>query len=84
MITSIYRTKEEHDALYKNTPNPPPGSVHMAFEGVDIRSSDFSAADIERMLTFLNCFTFRNGKKVALYHQVAGNAFHFHIQFAKV
>lgn len=85
MITSIYRTQKEHDELYKNTPpaQKPVNSPHMFYEAVDLRSSEFSTSEILRMVEFLNNFTFRNNKNVAMYHQVVGNAFHFHIQFAK-
>lgn len=81
-VTEVYRTKEEHDKLYAATPEAlrPKVSPHMSWESVDIRSSDFTDAQIQRMLSFLNCFVNSNGKSVAIYHRIAGNAFHFHIQ----
>lgn len=82
-ITSVFRTPEEHKALYAATPNPPVSSPHMFWEAADIRSSDFTQTEIDRMVKFANEFTFRNGKQVALYHQVSGNAYHFHIQYGK-
>lgn len=81
-ITSIYRTQEEHDALYANTPLPdkPGTSPHCFWEACDIRSSDFDIMQIDKMLKFLNAFTFRHGRNTALYHKINGNAYHFHIQ----
>lgn len=83
-LTSVFRTQAEHDALYANTPEDkrPKSSPHMFWKAADIRSKDFSDAEIKRMLTFLNCFTYTSGqgKPVALYHTIAGNTFHFHIQ----
>jgi hypothetical protein len=78
IITEIYRTPEENKAQ-GGIPNSP----HLTWEGVDIRSSVFTDAEIERIKNFLNQFTFRNGKQVAVYHAVPGGAFHFHIQYAK-
>jgi len=85
MITSIFRTQQEHDALYAATEpaKRPLTSPHMTWEGVDLRSSTFTDAEITRMVAFLNMFTYRGGKPVALYHKIAGGANHFHIQFAR-
>jgi hypothetical protein len=84
-ITHIFRTPEEHAALYAQTPadERPATSPHMSWEAIDIRSSDFAPDQITRMVRFLNCLTYRAGKPTAIYHQVAGNAFHFHIQVTK-
>ena len=83
-ITCILRTKSENDALYAQVPvEQRPNSPHLNWEGVDIRSTDFTPSEIDRLLKFINTFTFRNGKQVGVYHQVAGNALHFHIQYAK-
>lgn len=83
VITHIYRTPEEHKQLYAMTKNPPTSSPHQFWEGVDLRSSTFTQPEIDKMVGFLNCFTFRNGKKTAIYHAIAGNVPHFHIQVAK-
>lgn len=82
-LTSVFRTKAEHEALYAKTPpdQRPASSPHMHNQAVDLRSSDFSNDQINKMLQFLNCFTVWGGKKkCALYHTVAGNVAHFHIQ----
>lgn len=85
-ITSIHRTQAEHDALYANTAaaQKPVSSPHIFWEAADIRSTDFTPEEIGRMVNFLNQFKFRNGKNVGMYHQIAGGALHFHIQYAKV
>lgn len=83
VITSIFRTEEENAALYAATPidKRPARSPHMDWKAVDIRSSNFTDAEITKMLAFLNCFTNKNGKRIALYHEIPGNVKHFHIQY---
>lgn len=85
VVTSILRTQAEHDALYAATPpaQRPTSSPHMNWEAADLRSSTFTQPEIDRMVNFLNQFSFRNGKKVAMCHAIAGGAMHFHIQYAK-
>lgn len=85
VITHLYRTQAEHDSLYAKTPpaQRPGRSPHQDWNAVDLRSSVFNDAEIKRMLSFLNCFTYRAGKPVAMYHAIAGNVFHYHIQFEK-
>lgn len=85
MITSILRTQAEHDALYAATEasKRPTSSPHMFWEAVDIRSAGIPPIAKSRMLNFLNQFSFRNGKQVAMCHAIAGGAEHFHIQYAK-
>lgn len=77
-LTEIYRDPAQNAAV-GGIPNSP----HMTWEGVDLRSSTFTADEIERIKAFLNTFRFRNGKLVCVYHAVPGGAFHFHIQYAK-
>jgi hypothetical protein len=84
-VTDVFRTQEEFEALYSQTPpeKRPPTSPHMRWEALDLRSSVFTDREIERMLAFLNCFSYQGGqRKVALYHTIAGNVAHFHIQYA--
>ena len=82
MITHIFRTPEEQKALYSQTPNPPATSPHERWEAADLRSSIYTEREITRLLTFLNTFTYQGGqRKVAIYHAVAGNVNHFHIQY---
>lgn len=81
-ITSVFRTQEEHTALYAQTPpeKRPATSPHCKWNAVDIRSAGFEAEEINRMLAYLNQFKNVSGKPTALYHQIAGGAPHFHIQ----
>lgn len=81
-ITHLFRTPEEQKQLYSQTPNPPTTSPHMFWKACDIRSKDFTDAEIKKMLTFLNCFSYTSGqgKPVAIYHVIAGNTYHMHIQ----
>lgn len=84
VVTSIFRTQAEHDALYALTPpdKRPKTSPHMYWNAFDIRSTVFSDAEKQRMLKFLNCFTYLTGqgKPVAILHSIAGNVEHFHVQ----
>ena len=83
-ITHIFRTPEQHRALYSLTPNPPASSPHMRWEAVDLRSSDFTKPEIDKMLSVLNQFTVYGGqRKCAIHHAIAGNVEHFHIQSSK-
>ena len=83
-ITSIYRTQEEQDALYKDVPleKRPKRSPHQDWKAVDLRSSDFTETEIKRIVNFANQFKYKNGTRVtALYHTIAGNVNHLHIQY---
>ena len=82
-ITEVFRTQEEHDKLYAATDPAlrPKTSPHCTYQAIDVRSSDYSDPQIQRMLGFLNCFVNSNGKAVAIYHKIAGNAYHFHVQY---
>jgi len=78
VITEIYR-----DAATNTAQGGIPNSPHLSWQAVDLRSSIYTNAEIERIKSFLNQFTFRNGKQVCVYHAVTGGAFHMHIQYAK-
>jgi len=83
-ITSIYRTQEEQDELYKEVPidKRPARSPHQDWKAVDLRSSDFTNNEIKRIVAFCNQFKYQNGTRVtALYHTIAGNVNHLHIQY---
>lgn len=82
-LTEVFRTQIEHDQLYSQTPVGlrPITSPHCSWQAVDVRSSDFSDPQIQRMLQFLNCYVNSNGKPVALYHKISGGAYHFHIAY---
>jgi hypothetical protein len=83
VLTQIFRTPEEQKALYAQTANPPAASPHMIWRGADIRSTVFTAREIERLLAFLNTFSYQGGqRKVSIYHAIAGQALHFHVQYS--
>lgn len=85
-LTEVYRTQAEHDALYAQTPpdKRPVTSPHMRWEAFDVRSHDFTQAQIDKMLKFLNLVTVYGGQRqCAIYHTITGNAFHFHVQVSK-
>lgn len=85
VITHIFRTPEQQKELYKDTPadKRPTTSPHMTWGAVDIRSSIYDAKQIDKMLKFLNTFTYAGGQRsVAIHHMVAGNTWHTHIQYA--
>ena len=83
MLTSIYRTPEENDILYKDTPadKRPKAQPHTLWAAADIRSSMFSQDEITSIVSWLNA-SFKNpsGKSTALYHAIQGNVGHLHIQ----
>lgn len=78
-VTHIFRTKQEHDDLYKLTLNPPKTSPHMRWEAADIRSLDYTQDQVDDLLSYLNQSKNTNGKPRAIYHKIPGNRFHFHI-----
>jgi hypothetical protein len=80
-ITDIYRSEDEYKALYAyNLSAMPTDRPHSSWLACDLRSSDFTDAEIRKMLTFLNMFTYVSGKPVSFYHAIPGNAYHFHVQ----
>jgi hypothetical protein len=86
VLTSILRTKEENDELYKLTPpdKRPKSAPHTTWEAVDLRGSIYTQDEIQRLLGWLNThYKNANGKPVALYHKIAGNVEHFHIGLYK-
>lgn len=83
VITCIFRSEAENEALYAETPpdKRPPTSPHMTWHAADLRSSIYTEQEINKMLQFLNSFSYAGGqRKVALYHIIAGNSFHLHVQ----
>lgn len=85
VLTCIYRTEEENNALYAETPpeKRPPTSPHCSWKAVDLRSTIYTDTEITRMLEFLNCFRYQGGqRKVAIYHLINGNTWHMHIQYS--
>lgn len=85
-LTHIYRTLEEQIELYKDTPEAqrPKTSPHQLYQAVDIRSSTYNQREIERLVNFFNQFTYQGGqRKVSMYHMIAGQALHFHVQYGE-
>ncbi len=78
-LTCILRTAKENAAVGGIDASP-----HLRWEAVDLRSSIYSQDEIDRMLAFLNQFTYRNGKRVGVFHLIAGGAPHLHIQYLKL
>lgn len=89
VITMIFRTQEEQDAIYANDEKYKKKkfkSPHQLMHGVDIRSETFSQEEKDKMVEFLN----NKGKELSNYyswtakvHQVGQGALHFHIQYVK-
>lgn len=85
VVTDVFRTKEEFDALYAATPieKRPKDSPHCHYNAFDLRSRLYTEAEIRQLLNYLNN-NFKNpsGLPIALYHKIAGNVEHFHIQYS--
>lgn len=84
MLTRIFCTPGEEDALYVNDPSARPKvSPHEVWQGADLRSSIFTEDEINKVLTYLNSrYKYKNGAlPVAFYHKISGNAYHFHVQY---
>lgn len=82
-ITRIYCTKEEEDALYvEDMSKRPKISPHEVWEAADLRSSVFTEDEINNLVNYCNeGWKYHDGSHpVALYHMIAGNTYHFHIQ----
>lgn len=80
VLTCIYRTPEENAALYASSVEPA-WRPHTAWCGADLRSTIYTDAEIQKLLSFLNHFTVYGGqRRCASYHTIAGNVFHFHVQ----
>ena len=84
-VTDLFRTQAEFDSLYAETPvdKRPSTSPHLTQEAADLRSSDFTDNERNKILKLLSAVTYRDGKPSALVHQITGNALHFHIQVRK-
>ncbi len=83
VITEIYRSEAEYKALYAANPAAiPKAAPHTKWQAADLRSSIYTPREIERLLSFIHCFTFYGGQRTtALYHMIAGNVPHFHVQY---
>jgi len=70
--------------LYAATPvdkRPKNPSPHMVWQAADIRTKDLTEDQIEFLLKELNSNEVYGGRrKCALYHEIAGNAKHLHVQ----
>lgn len=86
IMTMIYRSQDEQDAIYKDNPKyekKPWKSPHQFYQAVDIRSSNFTQDEIEKVEKYLN----DKYNKLNYYswtakcHKVGEGAYHFHIQY---
>lgn len=82
VVTEVYRSEDEYKKLYApDLSKMPAHRPHSKYEAVDLRSSVFTDLEIQKLLTFLHLFTSYGGQKTsAIYHQIAGGVFHFHVQ----
>lgn len=85
IITMIFRTDDEQDAIYKDDPKyitKKFKSPHQIHQAADIRSKIFTSEEIKKIEDFLN--TKYNPVNVyawtAKNHKVGAGAEHFHIQ----
>ncbi len=85
VITEIYRTQKQQDKYYKNNPvyrEKPWPSVHQHWRGIDIRTSNYTQAQIDILLNIANCIQYdpqREERKTAIYHDV-NHGLHLHVQ----
>jgi hypothetical protein len=80
VLTSVFRDETEQAELYKQSTHKVLKSAHGTYEAVDLRSSTFTAHEIETICSYLNTkYKNKNGKKVAIAHAIPGNVMHFHI-----
>ena len=83
-VTSIFRTEAENGALYANTPvdQRPKGKPHCFWKAVDLRSYDFEKDELDKIVSWINTnYKNPNGRVTSFVHEVAGNTYHFHIQY---
>jgi hypothetical protein len=81
MVTELYRTPEETKALYASYPAPPEWRPHENWLGADLRSWTLTDREIQKLVTFLNCFTaFKGQRQTCVYHAIKGGAAHLHAQ----
>ena len=83
VLTEIFRSNEEYKALYASNPSAmPKRPPHTLWQAVDLRSSIYTDVEVKRILEFLKQFRFYAGQRsVGVYHQIAGNVMHFHVQY---
>lgn len=85
MLTDVERTQAEYNQVYGVTPYLGP-RPHLVAEGVrshavDWRSTEFTKEEIHGAQEHMNhWFPRKDGKETLMYHQVAGNVYHFHLQ----
>jgi hypothetical protein len=80
-LTSIYRDAAEQAELYAQSARKVVNSPHSTWEAVDVRSLVFKKPEVDEMVSYLNTkYKNANGKIVALFHTIPGNAPHFHLQ----
>jgi len=83
-ITHIYRTEMEQNDIYHKSEkyqNKPWKSVHQFGRGVDVRSHNFNKIEIEKIKSFINGITYREGSAtLTCIHHDIGLGEHFHLQ----
>ncbi len=85
-ITSILRTQEENDELYKNTPvadRPKNPSPHLTWEAFDLRSRDLTPTQKDSLCKIANLVKRKDGKVTMFIHAIAGGAEHAHAQLPR-
>jgi hypothetical protein len=79
VITEIFRTSDEQKEIYKGQPKMAGVvSVHEVWRGADVRTHNFTSAEVMDLLGFLNDNFEYDGKSTAIDHDVQG--YHIHIQ----
>jgi hypothetical protein len=87
-ITQIDRSQKENDRIYKASAKKQRKTAHGVWAAVDIRSRDFTSAEIAEIVSFLNSsYNDKNSNPLkngdtAMCHEVPGHGVHFHIQYA--
>ena|SRR6266568_4118778 len=86
-LTQIDRDQAANDAIYQNASKKRRKTAHGVWAAVDIRSRDFTAKEIQEIVSFLNSYNRSNSNPLkngdtAMCHEVPGHGLHFHIQYA--
>lgn len=80
VVTSIFRSDDDHRALMERVEMEYRPTVHSHWRGVDLRSWIYEAPEIDALVQAANDrFGYGRGKKVAIYHDVGAGG-HFHLQ----
>lgn len=87
VITMIYRSDEEQEAIYKDDPKYKVRkfkSPHQFWHSVDLRSRTFEATEIEKLVSYINGkYNDTNTYKWTARNHDIGLGDHFHLQYCK-